>query len=179
MKEELDPKTNELRRRFSAMVENQPVGSNVNPYTLATKRETAALAKLLGVTSAAVVAMSGGDLREAIQAKIAKNVAQTTLSFPSSSTPKPLTKDESLDRQFRAAMATIGKPKPTDPIPKPTATFYQNSLMKTQTLINTMNRIEDKLGTTTTQTIELRNRDGKIISTYEINSAVGGGVTGG
>ena len=84
-------------------------------------------------------------------------------------------KPSSAEMQFRQAMANIGKPKKVpDPLPTPTTSFYKNSVTNGQTQIGLLNDIKTALTTTTKQTIELKDKDGKVVSTYEVTNGVVG-----
>ena len=148
------------------------MSTNRNPFTINAQDSKgdavdAAAAKKIGVTVPELLKMDRKELVASLTTALNKNVALTK--------PKLTAEEISNDRLFRSAMADIGKPKKLpDPLPTPTTSFYKNSVTNGQTQIGLLKEIKTALNATTTQTIEIKDQTGKVVSTYTVENGVNG-----
>lgn len=139
---------------------------------------TESYAKLLGLSVKEVINTGYKDLQALTTAK--SNKLKAIIEAPAAviqaanKVKAPTTTlEKSQDKQFREAMAGIGKPKKLpDPLPTPTTSYYKNSMTQAGIQVGLLRDIKTSLTTTTKQTIELKDAKGKVISTYEVSSGV-------
>jgi hypothetical protein len=148
--------------------------------SFASKETQDKYAKLIGVSTKELLNIGYNEL-EALtnkkQAELMEIIKAPAAAIQEANKVKvPVTaKEKADDAAFRAAMASIGKPKKLpDPLPTPTTSFYKNSMTQAGIQVGLLRDIKTALNNPRQQTIELKDKDGKVVSTYEVSNGVVG-----